>query len=364
MRDLKRAVLLEGEGQVIQNRELSGVSVVICCHNSAGRLPMTLAHLAAQQVPREIPWEVLVVDNASTDNTAIVATTLWPSKAPARLRVIPEPRLGLTHARQCGFRKARYEFINFVDDDNWVSPEWVRMVAYVMSEHPEVGVCAGVNEAACETDPPWWFEKFKVCFAISPDDVPMGDVTNNGPITGAGMTIRRTAWQSVLATGYQCFVQGREGNALTAGEDTEICLALGLAGWRYWREPRLRLRHFLPADRLDWMYLRRIFRGSGMSAAQLDSYSLLFCDLQRSWQRPFLNMWQWHFFFSGIALLRHPWRLLTFKRPHEGDPTIFRMESIIGRLVGLFRWRGAYRQGHRRVRELLLAVGRKTDFGP
>ena len=47
-----------------------GVSIVICCHNSAKLLPRTLEHLRAQEVDSTIPWEVIVVDNASTDNTA------------------------------------------------------------------------------------------------------------------------------------------------------------------------------------------------------------------------------------------------------------------------------------------------------
>src|SRR6266516_3860790 len=82
-----------------------GVSVVICCHNSAQRLAKPLAHLAVQQVPQGIPWEVILIDNASTDGTADFATAHWPATASAPLRVISEPRLGLTHARECGFRE-------------------------------------------------------------------------------------------------------------------------------------------------------------------------------------------------------------------------------------------------------------------
>jgi len=50
-----------------------GVSVIICCYNSVKRLPVTLAHLKSQVVFGQIPWEVIVIDNASTDRTAEVA---------------------------------------------------------------------------------------------------------------------------------------------------------------------------------------------------------------------------------------------------------------------------------------------------
>src|SRR6185437_5482655 len=65
-----------------------GVSVVICTYNGAARLPRTLAHLAAQENTGAIAWEVLVVDNASTDDTAEVARRCWPAHAPAPLRIV------------------------------------------------------------------------------------------------------------------------------------------------------------------------------------------------------------------------------------------------------------------------------------
>src|SRR5690348_8092021 len=73
-----------------------GISVVICTYNGAERLPQTLAHLAAQEDTGTIAWEVLVVDNASTDDTAEVARRCWPADAPAPLRVVGEPRMGLS----------------------------------------------------------------------------------------------------------------------------------------------------------------------------------------------------------------------------------------------------------------------------
>src|SRR5437016_2123314 len=128
-----------------------GVSVVICCHNSAQRLPRTLAHLSAQKVSAEIPWEVIVVDNASSDDTAKVEASSWPKNARASLSVLREPEPGLSHARRRGFDEAKYEIVCFIDDDNWVSTDWVETISRVMSEHPDVGACGGFAEAACDS---------------------------------------------------------------------------------------------------------------------------------------------------------------------------------------------------------------------
>ncbi|MGH7265987.1 MAG: hypothetical protein ACREMB_14255, partial [Candidatus Rokuibacteriota bacterium] len=57
---------------------------------------------------------------------------------------------------------------------------------------------------------------------------------------------------------------------INSGGDAEICFALRLAGWRLWFEPRMRLRHFIQTHRLDWWYLRRLFRGVGASSVGFD----------------------------------------------------------------------------------------------
>ncbi len=54
-----------------------GVSVIICCYNSSSRIIPTLQNLVKQRVPNHIPWEVIVVNNASTDNTGEVAKETW-----------------------------------------------------------------------------------------------------------------------------------------------------------------------------------------------------------------------------------------------------------------------------------------------
>ncbi len=79
-----------------------GVSIIICCYNSAHRLPKTLAHLKTQVVSQIIPWEVIVVDNASTDGTDQVAKTQWGELPGVPFRVVNEPRPGLSNARNLG----------------------------------------------------------------------------------------------------------------------------------------------------------------------------------------------------------------------------------------------------------------------
>src|SRR2546421_3885012 len=252
-----------------------GVSIVLCCHNSAKRLPETLAHLAKQRVNSDTRWEVLVIDNASTDATSQVARQCWPKQGPAPLRVVAEPRTGQANARLRGLSEARYEFLSFIDDDNWVCEDWVRLVASVMMRRPEVGILGGSSSPVFETDRPAWFHNFQILYAISPETWQRGDFTDNpGVIWGAGITVRKCAWRSIQAHGCPQLMSGRIKNSLAAGEDNELCYQFRLAGWKLWYEPSLHFRHYLPAGRLRWDYARRLSFGSGQASAKLQPYSM------------------------------------------------------------------------------------------
>lgn len=324
---------------------MTSVSIVICCHNSAKRLPSTLAHLAAQKDCDGIPWEVIVVDNASKDDTAKVALSCWPKSAPAPLKVVHEPRLGLAFARERGFSESRYEVVSFIDDDNWVYPDWVKVVSEVMEKHPEVGACGGFSEAVCEVQPPWWFERFKGSYAIGAQGPDMGgDITwTRGFLWGAGLTIRKAAWQELVRRGFRPFLTGRKGRALTAGEDSEICFALRLAGWRLWYEPGLRLAHFLPAHRLQWRYLRRLHRGFGASTVGHDAYHLALKSEPKEFREKMRFTWQWQVLVVVRYLIRClPKLCLALHHPMEGDPQVLKIEAKIGRLFELLQKRGMY----------------------
>ena len=323
-----------------------GVSIVVCCHNSASRLPPTLAHLAAQQVRAELPWEVLVVDNASTDETARVAQSAWPVEHAAPLRIVPEPRAGLSFARQRGFDESRYDIVSFIDDDNWVCPEWVRLIAEVMDEHPEVGACGGLNEAVCEVTPPEWFERHQRAYAVGAQATAGGIIP--GPwawLCGAGMSLRRGAWCDLQANGFRHLLSGRQGKRLTSGEDLELSYALHMAGWELWYEPRLRLQHFLPAGRLQWSYLRRLQHGGGAASVGLDPYGFFAYRNMAGRKERLRRSWQWQALSTLKALLPYRQKLLrSYRSPMEGDADVLRIEHLTGRLSALIQSRRVYRQ--------------------
>jgi len=251
---------------------MNGVSLVICCHNSADKLPSTIRHLNAMQVSDGIPWELIIVDNASTDGTSESAARLVSAHLKNITRIVAENRLGLRNARLKGFAESRYEYVCFIDDDNWVCPDWVNIIYEIMSERPEVGACGGKGFPSFESTPPSWFEHYQQCYAVGPQGESNGYVDSRGFLWGAGLTIRRKAWQEIVENGFSFTLSGRHGTNLSSGEDSEICLALLCYRWRLWYDDRLTYHHYLPSFRLTSDYLKKLTRGFGASEVVLSSY--------------------------------------------------------------------------------------------
>lgn len=350
-------------GHVTNRGAVCGVSVVVCCHNSFARLPPTLEHLARQTSKGAVPWEVIVVDNCSSDETVALAKRLWPSNSPAPLRVLTEPLQGLSNARRKGLIEANYDIVSFVDDDNWVCSDWIFLVEEVMRSDPQIGACGGPSEAVFESSPPAWFSSFSASYAVGTMSVTANDLTwTKGYLWGAGLTIRKRAWQELRDCGFVQRLSDRTGSRLVSGGDMEICRALRLAGWKLYYDPRLNLRHFIPASRLRWDYLRGLRRGFGASSVELDAYAFALKRNRLGVSKTIRENW----IFQTLLTLRDlagcgAMALSAKKRATEGNATALKAESLQGRLSALLRKSFAYDKAIRQVRA---ASWRKVDSTP
>jgi len=159
------------------------------------------------------------------------------------------------------------------------------------------------------------------------------------------MFVRRAAWQVLIAGGFVPILSGRQGTVnLAAGEDTELCLGLRLAGWHWWYEPSLGVQHYMPPTRLSWKYLCRIYRGIGVASVGLDPYEIAWIGgpdrckgtlIKRPWQRQIIGT------LLKLFHLRKKW-LCSLRKPLEGDFDVLQLERSIGRLGELLRLRSAY----------------------
>ncbi len=250
--------------------KVQGVSIIICCHNGARRLPETIRHITRQRVPATIPWELLVVDNGSTDGTAGVARMTWQSHpVNSYLRIVREPTLGLSYARARGFREARYEYMIMCDDDNWLQEDYVYRVYDILSTRPAIGAVGGLGKLVFEIEPP--FETLTYIFAGGPQASQTGKATEN-KLYGAGCAIRHSAYARILEGGFKSLLTDRKGVELSSGGDYELCLALAIVGYDIWYDDRLRFTHFITRERLTWQYCLRYALESSRCFHVITSY--------------------------------------------------------------------------------------------
>ena len=251
-----------------------GVTVLICTYNGSKRLPDTLAYLARQVVHERIDWEVLIVDNASTDNSAETALSAWKKLGePVPLRITNQPIPGLTPAKEKGLCEAKYEYVIICDDDNWLNPDFINRSYQLMNKNPDIGILGGYGELVFEEDPPTWLEAYCI-YASGPQAKKSGKVSHH-KVYGAGSVIRRSAYQFILKAGFNSLLSDRMAAQLTSGGDHEFCYAMVLAGYDIWYDEELKFKHFIAKDRISWEHYMRYIRESATCFEVLEPYKIL-----------------------------------------------------------------------------------------
>jgi glycosyltransferase involved in cell wall biosynthesis len=240
-------------------------SVIICTYNGAVRIGGVLAALARQTLVAS-DWEVLVIDNASTDDTGEVAARLIQTLLAGRGRVVHEERQGLSHARARAAQEACGDIICFLDDDNIPAQDFVAAAVQAFVDFPKAGVIGGRVLPRWETKPTPLAEAVAP-FALAICDcgsAPKRFEAAGGGIVGAGLCVRRSVLCEVFAaSGLASAVTDRRGASLISGGDLAISILARQSGWECWYVPTLQIEHVLPAGRMEKAYLLRLYKGIG-----------------------------------------------------------------------------------------------------
>jgi glycosyltransferase involved in cell wall biosynthesis len=257
---------------------MTGVSIIICCFNSSNRLPDTISHLGRLLIPENTEIEIIIVDNASTDNTKIVAEEKLKmiSKPGVSTKIIAEAKAGLSFARETGVNTARFEYVLFCDDDNWLDKDYIRHLIELFELDPLLAAVGGNNKPRFEVEPPNWFKYFYHSFAVGHQSEKEYELLDGEKyIVGAGMAIRKSAYRKVINMGFEFYLKDRTGTKLTGGGDVELSYLFRLAGFRIAATSKLELEHYIPANRLTESYLKKLWQSYPHSWLVFDAYRAL-----------------------------------------------------------------------------------------
>lgn len=232
------------------------ISVILCTFNRCGSLSTAIDSIIFQVIPESVTWELLLVDNNSTDQTREVAEE-YRQKYPERVRYVFEMAQGLSRARNAGVGHARGEIIVFVDDDIVAQPSWLSNLTASFDDRQWAGA-GGRIVPPPDLDLPDWLavgDETNLVGALLPlFDLGDKPCEMKRPPYGANMAFRKSMFEKY---GLFRVDLGRCGESLLMGEDIEFGARLISAGESLRYEPSAVVVHPVPKDRLNKSYFRR-----------------------------------------------------------------------------------------------------------
>ena len=241
------------------------ISVVVCTYNRADLVRQALQSLR-EQTADPATFEVIVVDNVSTDRTAAVVHALI-ERGWAQLSYVYEPEQGLSVARNTGMRRARGTYVAYIDDDARAAPDWIESVARCARERSPDGIGGPILPYYVTERPDWFLDRY-----------PVRQITEHSryllygeSLCGSNMAFRKEVLEDLNGFSAQ---YGRRGGRLGWGEETDLCR-------RYYEQaarPTLYctqdavVYHLVPAEKMDVMSLLR--ESASVDRRALDAHHL------------------------------------------------------------------------------------------
>lgn len=240
------------------------ITLLVCTYNRSTDLRELLETAVAQETAGEFEYEILVVDNNSTDPTREVVNEFAGNP---RVRYLFEARQGKSYALNTGLAAARSDLYVIVDDDFVLPSDWVRKIVRTFRERPELSFVSGkVLPAWIGPVPSWLGREHWSAVALADYGDEAFEASTDRQVCLLACAFRRA---DVLQVGGY---EGRLGvSAARIGgvEDLEILQRLWAAGRKGLYVPSIAFRHKVPASRMTMAYHRRWHTDHGRSYALL-----------------------------------------------------------------------------------------------
>lgn len=240
------------------------VTVIVCTYNRCASLGEALESVAVSQMPADVQWEIVVVDNNSKDKTRAVVEEV-SARYPGRFRYVFEQKQGLSNARNSGIQQAHGEIIAFTDDDVTVDPAWLRNLTAPLLQDPQWAGAGGKVRTDNNFSVPAWLAlsgPFSLAQSLALFDQGDNDGELTEPPFGANMAFRKSMFQKY--GGFRTDL-GRCGKNLIGNEDTEFGGRLKAGGERLRSVSSAIVYHPVLEERLQKKYFRSYWFAHGRS---------------------------------------------------------------------------------------------------
>lgn len=239
-------------------------SFVVCTYNRASSLKRTIESLCLQVYPKE-QYEIVVVDNNSSDDTQNICLQQRIQYGHVNLRVFIEESQGVSFARNRGVHEASGELIIFIDDDETIQTNYLDRLSGYLKEYPQAKLCATAVIPVYEGNKPEWMSPFTErliggAFMQKAQNVKL---LGKKDYPGTGHTM---VSKSLFAKyGIYDTRLGRCGKNLMGAEDKEMALRWIKNGVECYFFPNIPIYHHISADKLTKQYFHKLTYGIGRS---------------------------------------------------------------------------------------------------
>lgn len=235
------------------------ISAIICTYNRAAYLQKAIQSLVDQTLPKE-QYEIIVVDNGSTDNTKAIIEGFEHFD---NLRYIYEPIIGLSKARNTGWQNAQGEYVAYMDDDAIACPEWLeRIVAAFDTVQPQPASVGGKVTPIWEAERPAWLPKQRedALALVDWGDNPKFLTEEHEHHVGCNIAY---PLQILQGCGGFSTSLGRKGTNLLSNDENIVRSYVRQHNLGTYYDPEISVQHCIPAERLTkrWFYRRAFWQG-------------------------------------------------------------------------------------------------------
>lgn len=309
------------------------VSVIIPTFNRSGMLRQTVATFLAQSYPPE-SWELLIVDNGSTDDTRKVVEEL--AREDSRVRPLEETRRGAHFARNSGALAARGSVLYFTDDDMLADRDLLARIVEVFDADPSVASATGKVLPRWGTEPPLWVLEHCKNALLSLND--LGEATIISDADPGVFSCHQAVLRDVFVKAGG-FNPDTNAGLFTGDNETGLNIKIRKLGHRFAYVGTAVTHHMIPASRMTQRYVNSRMADQG------------FCDSYTEYREI------------------HPGRGRLAKRvfAHTALAGLAAIKGTVRRLAGDSRWhidhaRVWYHRNHARYDARLLSDERWREF--
>ncbi len=224
------------------------ISVLVCTYNRSKLLAGVLESLVNQSLDRSL-YEIIIADNASTDNTKQTVMDYMGKYSDWSLRYIYESNQGLSNARNAGYRQAKAEYVAYIDDDAKADKHWLRNIVKAIKK-TKADVLGGPIYPFYLTEKPKWFlDKYE----IRSHGETARFLQNDEYISGSNMVFKKQLLH--LLAGFDPDL-GMKSAKISYGEEIKLIIEARkrLGNIKIYYSPEIIVYHLVPAEKMTMKY--------------------------------------------------------------------------------------------------------------